>query len=122
MKKIGFMMLLLISNHYLLAQVMTPELLWKLNRINPIGLSIDEKEVIYASTAYNVETNYKTTSYYKVSIQNGTNTTINEYKTILRDSKIYTNGNFKIYNEELKYYIKYEEYDDFIVKYKIHNN
>jgi len=102
MKKIGFILLLLISNHFLLAQVMTPELLWKLNRVSPIGLSNDGKEVIYASTAYDMETNSKLTSYYKVSIDNGTISAINEYKTIFKDSKISPDGQYKIYDEEVK--------------------
>lgn len=102
MKKIGFIMLLLLGNHFLLAQVMTPELLWKLNRISPIGLSNDGKDVIYASTAYSVETNSKSTSYYKVSIEKGETSAIDEYKTIFKDSKISPNGQLKIYDEEVK--------------------
>ena len=102
MKKIGFILFLLISNHFLWAQVMTPELLWKLNRISPVGLSNDGMDVIYASTTYSIETNSKTTSYYKVSIANGAASAIDDYKTIFKDSKISPNGQFKIYDEEVK--------------------
>ena len=102
MKKIGCILLLLISNHFLLAQVMTPELLWKLNRISPVGISNDGKDVVYASTTYSIETNSKTTSYYKVSMANGATSAIDDYKTIFKDSKISPNGQFKIYDEEVK--------------------
>lgn len=102
MKKIGIILLLLISNHFLLAQVMTPELLWKLNRINPMGLSNDGKDVIFASTSYDIETNSKMTSYYKVSIANGATSAIDDYKTFIKDSKISPDGQFKIYDAEVK--------------------
>ena len=36
--------------------MMTPELLWKLKRISPIGLTDDKQNVVYSVTAFDVET------------------------------------------------------------------
>lgn len=102
MKKFGFILLLIVSNQLLTAQVMTPELLWKLNRINPIGISIDGNDVIYSSTSYNIESNSKSTSFYAVSIANGAVSSINDYQSVIKDLKISPNGQYKIFSEEVK--------------------
>jgi len=57
MKK-TFLLLLVIAPLFCLSQnVMTPELLWKLGRLNAIGVSKDKKYIIYAVSTPNVAEN-----------------------------------------------------------------
>ena len=43
---------------------MTPELLWKLKRLSPAGISEDQKNILYSVTEYQVEEGKKTTKKY----------------------------------------------------------
>ena len=47
MKKTLILTLTLISLNAMAQNVMTPELLWKLGRISPLGISKDEKNIVY---------------------------------------------------------------------------
>ena len=39
-------------------QVMSPELLWQLKRVSPVGLSDDGQSVIFRVSQYDIEANY----------------------------------------------------------------
>lgn len=51
-----------------IAQVMTPELLWSLGRVNGLSLSPDNKSVYYTVTYYNKESNKSNTQLYSLDI------------------------------------------------------
>ena len=48
--------------------VMTPELLWKLGRIAPLGISKDGKNVVYKVSTPSVEENKSNSKFYTVAI------------------------------------------------------
>lgn len=82
--------------------VMTPELLWKLGRITPLGISKDGKNVVYKVSTPSVEENKSDSKYYTVAISGGTVTEIKDTKEILVDKNISADGKFIVYNEEVK--------------------
>lgn len=82
--------------------VMTPELLWKLGRITPLGISKDGKNVVYKVSTPSVEENKSTSKYYTVALSGGNAVEINDTKAILADKNISPDGKYLLYNEEVK--------------------
>lgn len=68
--------------------MMTPELLWKLKRVNPIGLSDDGKNIIYSVTEYQVEEAKKEPKTFIMPITGGTATEIKDYSKLITDKSI----------------------------------
>ncbi len=84
------------------AKQMSPELLWKLGRLTSLGISKDEKNIIYKVSTPSVEENKSISKYYSVSVNGGTATEITDYKSLLSDKNSSPDGKFTIYNEEVK--------------------
>jgi dipeptidyl aminopeptidase/acylaminoacyl peptidase len=82
--------------------VMTPELLWKLGRITPLGISKDEKNVVYKVETPSVTENKLDTTFYTLPIIGGNPIEIKETKTVLKDKNISPDGKYIVYNEEVK--------------------
>jgi len=53
-------------------QHVTPELLWKLGRVSALGLSKDEKSVIYKVSVPDVAENKSNSKYYSIPVNGGT--------------------------------------------------
>ncbi len=82
--------------------VMTPETLWSLGRISPIGLSIDGKSIVYKVATPSVAENKSETKYYKIPVDGGTATEIPDTKFVVKDKKVSPNGRYRMYTEEVK--------------------
>ncbi|SHF96054.1 Dipeptidyl aminopeptidase/acylaminoacyl peptidase [Flavobacterium segetis] len=102
MKKILVIPLIMMSLNAVAQNVMTPELLWKLGRVAPLGLSIDGKNIVYKVTFSSVEENKSDYKIYNLAINGGSPTEINDSKTLLLDRNISPDGKFIVYNEEVK--------------------
>lgn len=72
MKKVIILALGLISINASAQQVMTPELLWKLGRVNPVGITVDGKNLIYGVGTPNMGENKIETTYYSIPVGGGT--------------------------------------------------
>ena len=82
--------------------VMTPELLWKLGRISPLGISKDGKNVVYKVSTPSIKENKSSSKYYTVAIAGGTAVEITETAAILADKNISPDGKYVVYSEEVK--------------------
>ncbi|MFV5701635.1 prolyl oligopeptidase family serine peptidase [Flavobacterium sp. XS2P12] len=82
--------------------VMTPELLWKLGRITPLGISKDEKNVVYKVETPSVVENKLDTTFYTLPINGGNPTEIKDTAAVLKDKNISPDGKYIVYNEEVK--------------------
>ena len=82
--------------------VMTPELLWKLGRISPLGISKDGKNVVYKVSTPSIKENKSSSKYYTVAIAGGTAVEITETAAILADKNISPDGKYAVYSEEVK--------------------
>nr|WP_315253251.1 S9 family peptidase [uncultured Flavobacterium sp.] len=102
MKKILFLMLTMMSLTASAQNVMTPELLWKLGRITPLGISKDGKNVVYKVSTPSVEENKSSSKYYTVAINGGATTEINDTKEVLADKNSSPDGKYLVYNQEVK--------------------
>ena len=81
---------------------MTPELLWKLKRVSPAGISKDGKTIYYSVTEYQVEEGKKTTKKYSIPVSGGTPTEIQDYSDLILDKSISPDKTRKIEIEKVK--------------------
>ena len=102
MKKLLLIPLLMMSLNAMAQNVMTPELLWKLGRVTPLGLSNDGKSIVYNVTYPSVAENKSETKSYILSINGGSATEVKEIKSLLKDKNISPDGKHIVYNEEVK--------------------
>ena len=102
MKKVLLIPLLLMSLNVAAQNVMTPELLWKLGRVTPLGLSIDGKNIVFKVTFPSVEENKSDSKLFILPLNGGNAIEIKDTKTFLADKNISPNGKFLVYNEEVK--------------------
>lgn len=82
--------------------VMTPELLWKLGRVAPMGISKDGKNIIYKVSIPSVDENKSASKYYSIAVTGGNATEITDYQFLLKDKNISPDGKYIVYNEEVK--------------------
>lgn len=82
--------------------MMTPELLWEVKRIQPIGISQDGKELVYSVTEYDVEGAQKTTKNYRMPVGGGQAQEIEDYTALIADATISPDGQFKIEVEKVQ--------------------
>ena len=82
--------------------VMSPELLWELGRLTSLGISKDEKSIIYKVSTPSVEENKSGSKYYSVPVNGGNSVEISDYKSLLADKNVSPDGKYTIYNEEVK--------------------
>ena len=102
MKKLLLIPLIMMSLNAVAQNVMTPELLWKLGRVNPLGLSKDGKNIVYQVTFPSVAENKSETKMYTLPLNGGNPTEVKETKTLLKDKNISPDGKYIVYNEEVK--------------------
>ena len=81
---------------------MTPEILWKLGRITPLGISDDGTKVIYKVAQPSVKESKSETIIYAQDLKGGKTTKIKDTKEILKDKNISPDGQYLVYNEEVK--------------------
>ena len=71
MKKYIFLIFSVISMSSNAQQIMTPEKLWQLGRVTPIGISKDGKSLIYKVGTPNVQENKINSKYFSVPVVGG---------------------------------------------------
>ncbi|SHM79503.1 S9 family peptidase [Flavobacterium xinjiangense] len=102
MKKILFTTLIMMSINAMAQNVMTPELLWKLGRVTPLGLSKDGKNIVYKVSTPSIEENKSNSKFYTLPVNGGNPTEVKDTKEVLKDKNISPNGKYIVYNEEVK--------------------
>ncbi|RLZ08700.1 S9 family peptidase [Faecalibacter macacae] len=102
MNRFSFLVASLILSTSAMAQkVMTPELLWQVKKVSPVGVTKDKKNVVYKVTSTNVKTQEDTTKTYIISLAGGKASEIKEYKNLIEDTSVSKNG-LKAETEEVK--------------------
>ena len=102
MKKLALIPVLICTFFYAIAQdVMTPELLWKLGRVNPVGLSKDGENVIYTVSIPNVETNKSAKKTYLIPVKGGDAKIIADSNDYVKNDRISPNGQYVLSAEDV---------------------
>lgn len=85
------------------AQVMTPELLWKLGRVSAMGLTADGKYVVYRVSVPDMAQNKSTATVYKVSVEGETAPeTVADPAPLLRDKNVSPDGKYQLFDQPVK--------------------
>ena len=83
-------------------EVLSPELLWKLGRLTPLGISKDNQSILYKVSVPSVEANKSTTKTYSMPIGGGTAKEITETKDLLKDKNLSPDGKYLLLHQEIK--------------------
>ena len=102
MKKVLLIPLLMMSLTAMAQNVMTPELLWKLGRVTPLGISKDGKNVVYKVTTPSVQENKSDSKFYTLPVNGGNPTEVKDTAALLKDKNTTPDGKYIVYNEEVK--------------------
>ncbi|UYW01197.1 S9 family peptidase [Flavobacterium agricola] len=92
MKKILILTLSLMGLNLTAQEVMTPELLWQLGRVSPIGITKDGKNLIYRVGTPNVAENKINSQTYIIPVKGGTPKEISDYAALIADPYKAPNG------------------------------
>src|SRR6476620_5615050 len=103
MKKVLLLTLTLLCMSAVKSQnTLTPELLWKLGRITPLGISKDAKNVVFKVATPSIDENKSNSKYYTIPVTGGKAVEVSDYKSLIMDTNISPDGNYILYNEEVK--------------------
>jgi dipeptidyl aminopeptidase/acylaminoacyl peptidase len=101
MKRYFFLFVVAVFTMHLYGQQpMTANLLWKLGRVNGVGLTPDAKHVVYTVSTPDMEANKSTTIMYQIPVEGGAAVEIS--KNPVPDKNISPNGRHKIFHREMK--------------------
>lgn len=102
MKKILFLTISMIGLNAAAQNVMTPELLWQLGRVSPLGISKDGKNIIYKVSIPSVEENKSNSKFYSIPVSGGNATEVAEYASLLNDKNTSPDGKLLLASKEIK--------------------
>jgi len=102
MKKITFLLAFLCAGFLYAQKTMTPELLWQVKKVSPIGVSADGKELFYKVTTPNVEENNFDSKYYKMPVTGGNYTEISKDDAKVTDKNLSPNGQYLLMNKPVQ--------------------
>ncbi|MBK8735749.1 MAG: S9 family peptidase [Saprospiraceae bacterium] len=123
MKKLVFLHLFILIFHSLSSQTMTPELLWSLGRVNALGVTADDKQLLYTVSYYDKESNKSNTQLIQYDFASKKSTNIsntNAYIGGISFDKsgsylIDKSGNFSTSDNKPVSLTKDAEYSNFII-------
>jgi dipeptidyl aminopeptidase/acylaminoacyl peptidase len=103
MKKSLFLLLTIVLPAILFSQnTLTPELLWKLHRVNGIGISKDKKYIVYSVTTPVIEQNKNITKTYRIPVDGGTAEEISNADSLVANTHISADGKWKLNDSDVK--------------------
>ena len=95
---------------------MTPEKLWQVKKVSPIGVTKDQKNIIYKVSTPNIETQKDDSKFYILPISGGNPKAIEDYKSLINDGSTHKNSKFSLESEAIK--LQKVEGKDFYPEYK----
>lgn len=103
MKKIWFLIgITLMSISSYAQNTFTPEMLWKLGKVSPMGVSKDKKYVIYAVGNTDMEANKTNKTLFRIPVGGGTPEEIKDATPYLGNDRIAPNGKMIISSQDVQ--------------------
>lgn len=96
MRKVTFLLAFLCAGFLYSQNVMTPELLWQVKRVSPIGISADGNDLFYKVTIPNMEENSFDSKFYKMPVTGGSFTEIEEAEVNVPDKNLSPDGKLQL--------------------------
>ncbi len=98
-----YLLLLIVLPLYIFPQTtMSPELLWKLGRVNGIGISKNKQYIIYSVATPDVVQNKAVSKTYRLPVNGGTAEEITNADTLVANNHISADGKWKISDSDVK--------------------
>lgn len=104
MKKILFLIVTTMSIAASAQQVLTPETLWKLGRVSPLGITKDGKTIVYKVATPTVAENKSISKFYTIPVLGGNPVEIEEAQTkeLLSNKNVSPDGTYILSDAEVK--------------------
>ena len=102
MKKLFILTLISIGLNANAQNVLSPEMLWKLGRVSVLGISKDNKQIVFKIGIPSIEENKSNSKIYSIGINGGVATEITESKTLLSDKNISPDSKYILSSQEVK--------------------
>ncbi|MBC7440084.1 MAG: S9 family peptidase, partial [Flavobacterium sp.] len=102
MKKIFFLILISIGLNATAQNVLSPEMLWKLGRISVLGISKDNKQIVFKVSIPSIEENKSNSKTYAITINGGVATEITDAKTLVSDKNVSPDGKYILSDQTVK--------------------
>lgn len=83
-------------------QVLTPEILWELGRVSPLGITNDGKSILYKVSTPSVEENKSNSKTYSIPVQGGSASEITDTKRLLKDKNLSPDGKYMLTHKAVK--------------------
>lgn len=83
-------------------QPLTPEKLWELGRVSAIGITSDEKSLIYRVSTPDVAENKINSEVYQISLSGGPTKVVEDYKALINDKNVSPDGQNILYHQSVK--------------------
>lgn len=102
-KKITLLLFPVLSGIFTFAQNnLSPEMLWKLGRVSPLGISTDKNFILFDVGTPNMENNKINHKTYKLPVGGGDGVLIDNTDGMLTDSKISPDGKYKLVSKPVQ--------------------
>lgn len=103
MKNTFLILSLMLSSSLMVAQQkMTPELLWKVERLSVMGLDNDGSTIFYEVKTPNIEENDYDSKFYKMPISGGVAVEIKKDDAGVKDKNVSPDGKYKLFHIGIK--------------------
>lgn len=103
MKKVSLIIAgFLVISGLMAQEVMTPELLWKLGKVSPLGITEDGKSIVYDVTSYDAAANSGSAKQYIIPIDGGESVEIEGGESLVADRHNSPMGTHHITIQEVK--------------------
>lgn len=83
-------------------ETLNPDILWKLGRLSPIGISKDGKNIVYKVATPSIDENKLNSKYYTIPVNGGVPTEVADVKGLVADKNISPDGKFILSHKEVK--------------------
>ncbi|TDP60143.1 S9 family peptidase [Flavobacterium dankookense] len=102
MKKLFLISTIIMSTTSLAQEVLSPETLWKLGRVTPLGISIDGKNIVYKVAIPSIEENKSNSKFYTIPVTGGNAIEVKETKDLVKDKNVSPDGKYILSSQEVK--------------------
>ena len=103
MRRLAFSAIALLIAFGAFAQtVMTPETLWQLGRLSPVGMTLDGQQVIYRVSTPVISENRSIVRTYSIPLSGGNAKEVEKLEGLLQDKNISPDGKYKISVQDVK--------------------
>jgi len=92
---------IVIANGMNAQEVMTPELLLQLGRVNPLGITKDGKNIIYSVSTPDIKENKLNSRTYSISVKGGETTEIEDYESLLVNKNISPDQKYVLFHKKV---------------------